>query len=143
MAKLVQTDAFVVIPVHRQAEQIFLAETGWEPTGAADPFVLVGGIWMMAVLGHIRIKLVLADNDEVHAVACHFVNYVGATGEQVSDEIVSSLQGLVGYLGGGGNRDSPGIEILSIELSGGLAVALTNSREEGFWRSGNRRRGRV
>src|SRR5690242_16993458 len=92
---------------------------------------------MMAVFGHVSIELILADNDEVHAVAGHRADDVGSSGEQMSDEIVGLPQCLVGYFGRGGHREALRIEIFSIELSSGFAVALTNPSEERFWWSGD------
>src|SRR6266705_3021404 len=53
VAELVQTDAFVVVTVQREAEQIFFAEAGGLAAGATDALVLVNRVWVVPVFGHI------------------------------------------------------------------------------------------
>src|SRR5207244_5856787 len=71
MTKLVDADAFMVVTVKRQAENVFFAETGRLAPRAANALVLVSGIRRMAVLWHVGINLVFADHNQIHAVAHH------------------------------------------------------------------------
>src|SRR5262249_11702909 len=82
VAERVDGDALVVVGMDGQVEQVFLAEAGdAEAAGAADPLVLVLRVRAVAVLGHVGVNLVLADDDEARAVLDHGLEDVGPAGQ--------------------------------------------------------------
>ena len=83
MAELVNGDALIVVAIAGEVEQVLLAEAGHgETAGAAHPFVLVRRVRAVPVLGHVRVNLVLADNDQARAVFDHRLEDVGPAGKQ-------------------------------------------------------------
>src|SRR5262245_16468648 len=71
VAEFVDADAFVVVTIQQQVEEILFPEAGGLAAGAADALVLEGGVGMVPVFGHISVDLVLADDDQVHAAFYH------------------------------------------------------------------------
>ena len=105
VAELVDADALVVVAVEREVEQVLLAEAGdAQPAGAAHALVLVRRVRGVAVLGHVGVDLVLADDDQARAVLRHRFEDVGPAGEHVRDDVVRALQRLVGDLARGDDR---------------------------------------
>src|SRR5262249_14739089 len=83
VTKLMDPDALMVITVERQTQYIFLAETGRFAARAADPFILIGRVGRMAVIGHIGIELIFADDNQVHPITYHRLNNVRPPCEHV------------------------------------------------------------
>ena len=90
--ELMDRDALVVVAIERQAQQILFAEARRPAARAANAFVLIGGIGMIAILGHVGINLIPADNDQVHALLLHSGGNIRPAGEHVRDDLVSSDQ---------------------------------------------------
>ena len=95
MTEFVKANAFVVVTIDGQVQHIFFAEAGRLAAGAANALVLIGRVRMVSIFGHVGVNLVLADHDEIHAVGDHGLEDIRAPGEQMGDEIESSLQGKV------------------------------------------------
>jgi hypothetical protein len=143
MTELVHADALVVITVDRKTEQVLLSKAGGLAARAADTFVLVGGVWMIPIFRHIGINLVLADNDQVHAIGDHGVNNVRASSQHVSDDVPGALQRLVRDFGRSGNGHAFDIEAFFVELTGRVTVRLADELEERVWWGCHRRTLRV
>ena len=91
MAELVHRNALVVVAIDRQAQQVLLAEAGRVAARAAHALVLKRRVRMVPILRHIRINLVLADDDQVSAIAHHRLENVRPASEQVRDDFVGAL----------------------------------------------------
>src|SRR5262245_42038318 len=71
VAKLVHTDALVIIAVDGQAEQILLTEAGGIAARSSNALVLEGRVRIVSILRHVSIDLVLPNDDEVSVIAHH------------------------------------------------------------------------
>ncbi len=138
VAELVHADALVVVAVDRQAQQVLLAEAGGKAAGAPDALVQVGRIGGVAVLGHVGVDLVLADDRQVHAPVHHGLDDIGPAGQQVRDDLIGALQRQVRHLGGGHHRHALDVEVLLVERAGGVPVLLADLRKERFRRRRHR-----
>ena len=130
VAELVDADALVVVAVERQAEQVLLAEARRPAAGAADALVLVGRVRMVAVLRHVGVDLVLADDDQVHAVLHHRLEDVRPAGEHVRDDRHGALERLVGDLRRRHDRHAVHVDVFLVELARRLAVVRVDDLEE-------------
>ena len=135
VGKLVHGDALVVIPVQRQGEHILLAKARGFAAGAAHALVLVGGVGVIPVFGHVGVNLVLADHDQIHPGLDHRPDDVGTPGQHVVDDLAGARQGKVGNLGRGHDGHPINVHILLVEATGRVAVPGIDQREERFrWR---------
>ena len=133
-------DALVVVAIERQAEQVLLAKTRRLAARAADALVLIGRIGMTAVLRHVGVDLVLADDDQVHAVVDHLREHVGPAGEHVRDDGRGLHERpIVNDFSGSDGKSARG-KVLLVELARGLAVPRTDKLKEGVRRGTDRRR---
>ena len=140
MAKLVDGNAFVVIAIQWQREQVFLAKAGGASTGPAHSFVNVRGVWVCAILWHVGVKLILANHNQVHAVFDHGLKHVGSPCQQVRNNFVSPHQGLVGYHLGPHNGQAGHRNAFGVERPGRGAVGFVDQVKEGRgrWSYGGR-----
>ena len=130
MAELVDADRFVVVAIDREGEEVLLAEARRPSPGPPDALVLVGRVARVPVLRHVRIDLVLADDDEVHAVPHHRLDDVGAPGEHARDDRVRPLErGIVNHRRGS-DRHPTHVDVLPVESPGDLSVCLPDQLEE-------------
>ena len=116
-------DAFVVVTIQRQVQQILFAEAGdVEAAGAADALVLKFGIPAVAVLRHIGVNLIFADDDQPRAVLCHRVQNIGPAGQQMRDDVIGALQRLIGHVAGSHHGQPLHVDILFVKFAGNFAV---------------------
>jgi len=93
MAEFMDANAFIVISIERQTQQILLAEAGHvEPAGPAHAFVEVGRIARVTILRHVDVNLVFADDNEPCAVGDHRLKNIRPARQQMRYDIISSLQ---------------------------------------------------
>jgi len=95
MAELVDADALVVVSVEGKRKQVLLSETGGLAPGAPNPLIHVVRVWRVPVLGHVRVLLVLADDDQIHAVLHHRRKDVWTSRQEVRHDPTGAFQGLV------------------------------------------------
>ena len=117
VTELVHANAFVVVTVDGQTEQILLAETGWIPARAADPFILKSRIRMVSILRHVGINLVLADDDQISAIADHGLQSVWPARQNVRNDLICALQREVRHIAVRGDRHALNIEVLFVEAA--------------------------
>ena len=63
MTEFVDGDGFVIVAIDWEAEEIFFAEAGGFAACAADTFVLVGWVGVIAIFGHVGVNFVSANDD--------------------------------------------------------------------------------
>src|SRR5260370_10572352 len=100
MAELMHPNAFVVIPVNRQTEDVLLTEARRLSARAPHALVLIGWIWWVSVLGHVGIDLVLAYDDQVHAVGNHRLQNIWPACQHVGDAVTRALQRVISDFSG-------------------------------------------
>jgi hypothetical protein len=71
VAEFMDADALVVIAVDGQVKQVLLTETRGSSAGSPHTLVQIGWVRGVSVLRHVGIVLVLADDDQIHALFDH------------------------------------------------------------------------
>ena len=141
MAELMNGDTLIVVAVAGEVKQVLLTEAGHrQAAGAAHPLVLVCRVRAVPVLGHVRVELVLTDNDQARAALHHRLDDVAPAGKQVADDVPRTYQRQVGDLGRGQNRDPLYLEELGVESPRRVPVTLPEAGEDRLGRFGHRRR---
>ena len=87
---------------------------------------------MVPVFRHVGIDLVLAYDDQVHALLDHRGQDIGPAGQHVADNFVRALQRQIGDLTRGQDRQTSDVEVLLVETPGHLPVLLADQAEGRF-----------
>ena len=85
---------------------------------------------MIAVLRHVGVDLVLADDDQVHVCLDHRANDVWPAGKHVLHDLPRAQESHIIHVCGGDNRHSVNVDVLLVERASRAAVRLADDLEE-------------
>ena len=86
---------------------------------------------MGAIFRHVGVDLILADDNEARAVLDHGLQDIRTAREHMSDDVVSSLERLVGHFSRRDHGHSLHVDVLPVELRRKSAVRERPARLDG------------
>ncbi len=92
---------------------------------------------MQAILRHIGIDLILADNDQACSKVSHRLHDIGATGQHMRDDFMCSQQSSVIHGSAGCAMDTANVNVFGIECSRGFSVSFAHLLKVRFRRRGD------
>ena len=93
-------NAFTIITVGGQAQQIFLAEArDVETARAPDALIQIRRIRGVPIFRHVRVALVFADDNQTRAVGRHGFQNVRPPRQHVGHDVIVALQRRIGNFG--------------------------------------------